>query len=61
MAGCDNAPSHHSGPFSSLCQPLFRHIWIASLFSNLGQLVQGVAAAWAMTQLTTRATAIALN
>lgn len=44
-------------PFSSdilqpLRQPLFRRIWSASLLSNLGILIQGVGAAWAMTQLT---------
>lgn len=34
-----------------LRQPVFRRIWIASLFSNFGLLVQGVGAAWAMTRL----------
>lgn len=34
-----------------LRQPLFRRIWSASLLSNLGILIQGVGAAWAMTQL----------
>ncbi|MGZ3311641.1 MAG: MFS transporter, partial [Xanthobacteraceae bacterium] len=27
----------------------FRRIWLASLLSNLGLLIQGVGAAWAMT------------
>jgi len=34
-----------------LRQPVFRRIWTASLFSNLGQQVQAVAAAWTMVQL----------
>lgn len=40
--------------------PLFRRIWLASLFSNLGLLIQGVGAAWAMTELTTAADMVAL-
>lgn len=35
-----------------LREPVFRRIWTASLLSNLGLMVQGVGAAWAMTQLT---------
>lgn len=38
----------------------FRRIWLASLLSNLGILIQGVGAAWAMTQLTSSADQIAL-
>src|SRR5262249_33908172 len=38
----------------------FRRIWLASLLSNLGIMVQGVGAAWAMTQMTTSADKIAL-
>ena len=30
---------------------VFRRIWLASLLSNLGLLIQGVGAAWAMTQM----------
>src|ERR1700749_4511490 len=40
--------------------PTFRRIWLASLCSNLGALVQGVAAAWAMTQMTSSADKVAL-
>ena len=29
--------------------PVYRRIWLASLISNLGLLIQGVGAAWAMT------------
>lgn len=38
----------------------FRRIWLASLLSNLGILIQGVGAAWAMTELTSSADKIAL-
>lgn len=48
------------GPFAPLRHRLFRRIWTASLFSNFGQLIQGVGAAWAMTQLTARADMVAL-
>lgn len=48
----------------SLMAPLgfakFRNIWLASIFSNLGFLIQSVGAAWAMTELTSRATMVAL-
>src|ERR1700749_3277917 len=40
--------------------PTFRRIWLASLCSNLGALVQGVAAAWTMTQMTASADKVAL-
>ncbi|WP_027527315.1 MFS transporter [Bradyrhizobium sp. Ec3.3] len=40
--------------------PTFRRIWLASLFSNLGILIQGVGAAWAMTQMTSSADKVAL-
>lgn len=38
----------------------FRRIWLASLFSNLGILIQGVGAAWAMTEMTSVAGMVAL-
>ena len=44
-------------PFRS---PVFRRIWIASLLSNLGLFIQGVGAAWAMTQMTNSAEMVAL-
>jgi len=31
--------------------PLFRRLWVATLVSNFGTLIQGVGAAWLMTQL----------
>jgi MFS family permease len=39
---------------------IFRRIWLASLLSNLGLLIQGVGAAWAMTQMTSSADNVAL-
>src|SRR5689334_13997517 len=39
---------------------IFRRIWFASVLSNLGLLIQGVGAAWAMTQMTTSADKVAL-
>jgi len=45
------APLRHS---------IFRRIWLASLLSNLGLLIQGVGAAWAMTQMTAAADKVAL-
>ncbi|WP_407121197.1 MFS transporter [Bradyrhizobium sp. STM 3561] len=40
--------------------PTFRRIWLASLLSNLGILIQGVGAAWAMIQMTSSADKVAL-
>jgi len=48
------------GMLSPLGHPAFRWIWVASLFSNLGWLIQGVGAAWIMTQLTAKADLVAL-
>jgi len=39
-----------SAPFKST---VFRALWVATLFSNIGTLIQVVAAAWLMTSLTT--------
>ena len=50
-AGHIAAPLRHS---------VFRRIWLASLLSNLGLLIQGVGAAWAMTQMTASADKVAL-
>jgi MFS family permease len=38
--------------FSPFRHPVYRAIWIANLFSNLGATIQSVAAAWLMTELT---------
>lgn len=39
---------------------VFRRIWLASLLSNLGLMINGVGAAWAMTQMTSSADMVAL-
>lgn len=36
---------------AALRQPVFRAVWIGSLFSNFGLLVQGVGAAWLMAEI----------
>ena len=51
-------PSH--GIIAPLRFPVFRRIWIASLLSNLGLLIMGVGAAWAMTRMTASANMVAL-
>jgi MFS family permease len=43
-----------------LREPVFRRIWISSLFSNLGQQMQAVAAAWTMLQITHKADLVAM-
>jgi predicted MFS family arabinose efflux permease len=43
-----------------LRHPVFRRIWLASLLSNLGLMIQGVGAAWAMTQMASSADKVAL-
>src|SRR5437868_474091 len=53
------SPADHSIT-APLKYPVFRRIWLASLLSNLGLLIQGVGAAWAMTQMTTAADMVAL-
>ena len=51
------APDSITAP---LRHPVFRRIWLASLVSNLGILIQGVGAAWAMTQMASSADKVAL-
>ena len=48
------------GVAAPLRHPVFRRIWLASLLSNLGLLIQAVGAAWAMTQMTSDADKVAL-
>ena len=54
-----SADSDHSIT-APLRHAVFRRIWLASLLSNLGLLIQGVGAAWAMTQMTSSADKVAL-
>src|SRR2546430_3681555 len=55
----ESATSDHSIP-APLRYPVSRPIWLASLLSTLGLLIQGVGAAWAMTQMTPSADKVAL-
>lgn len=48
------------GIMAPLRYTVFRRIWLASLLSNLGLLIQGVGAAWAMTQMAASADKVAL-
>lgn len=48
------------GIMAPLGHSVFRRIWLASLLSNLGILIQGVGAAWAMTQMASSADKVAL-
>ncbi|MCG6204680.1 MFS transporter [Rhodopseudomonas sp. HC1] len=48
------------GVAAPLRYALFRRIWLASLLSNLGLMINGVGAAWAMTQMTSSADKVAL-
>jgi MFS family permease len=58
------ASKAHTVSADGIAAPLrhitFRRIWLASLLSNLGVLIQGVGAAWAMTQMTPSADKVAL-
>lgn len=49
-----------NGVTAPLRHALFRRIWLASLLSNLGLMINGVGAAWAMTQMTSSADMVAL-
>jgi MFS family permease len=59
-----DAPKRSPFAADSIAAPLrhsvFRRIWLASLVSNLGILIQGVGAAWAMTQMASSADKVAL-
>src|SRR6185436_5587976 len=57
-AKAEGAPA--KGVFAPLRHAVFRRIWTASLLSNLGLLIMGVGAAWAMTQMTSSADKVAL-
>ncbi|MGB5902382.1 MAG: MFS transporter [Xanthobacteraceae bacterium] len=54
------APPSQNGLAAPLRIKLFRRIWLASLLSNLGLMIQSVGAAWAMTQMTSAADKVAL-
>ncbi len=53
-------PARSGGTFAALREVTFRRIWISSLFSNFGQLILGVGAAWEMTRLSNSPGMVAL-
>lgn len=53
-------PSGTDGITAPLHDPTFPRIWFASLLTNLSILIQGVGAAWAVTQMTSSAGQVAL-
>jgi MFS family permease len=56
----DTAEAGGNSAFAPLREPTFRRIWTASLFSNFGQLILGVGAAWEMTRLSDDPAMVAL-
>ena len=55
-----DSPKRADSITAPLRHAVFRRIWLASLLSNLGILIQGVGAAWSMTQMTAEADKVAL-
>lgn len=51
---------HPSSPFVPFQQPIFRAVWIATVVSNFGGLIQAVAASWLMTTIAPSPDLIAL-
>ncbi|HUD28673.1 MAG TPA: MFS transporter [Novosphingobium sp.] len=62
-AGAEQGPvadEADGGAFAPLRERTFRNIWVASLFSNFGQLFLGVGAQWEMTRLSNSPSMVAL-
>ena len=51
---------HRISPLAPFKHDIFRTIWIASLASNFGGLIQSVGAAWLMTSISSSANMVAL-
>lgn len=56
----DAQPRRQASLAAPLAVPVFRRIWLASLLSNFGLLIQGVGAAWSMVQMHAPADIVAL-
>ena len=56
----DAPKSQRASLLAPLRNPTFRAIWVATLASNFGGLIQAVGAAWMMTTITTSANMVAL-
>ncbi|MBT2186367.1 MFS transporter [Sphingobium nicotianae] len=59
-APASSPPSAAPAPVSPLSVPIFRAVWVASMASNFGGLIQSVGASWMMTSLGGSAEMIAL-
>jgi MFS family permease len=53
-------PPESTSPFVPFQQPVYRALWIATLVSNFGALIQGVAASWLMTEIAASPDMVAL-
>ena len=60
MPPTESRPGQRDGALAPFASRDFRMLWSATLVSNFGGLIQAVAAAWMMTQLTDSPTLIAL-
>jgi len=54
------SPTPSPGPWSPLGVRMFRWLWLAALFSNIGTWIHEVAAGWLMTELSTSRLMVAL-
>ena len=56
----DSNVRNHQSMWAPLSVPVFRALWLASTFSNIGTFMQDVGAAWLMTSLTISPVMVAL-
>src|ERR1700733_15179916 len=56
----DTTARTHQSMWAPLSVPIFRALWLASTFSNIGTFMQDVGAAWLMTSLTISPVMVAL-
>lgn len=56
----DSLPAQRNSSLAPLSHPVFRAVWLASLVSNFGALIQGVGSAWLMTSIATSDGMVAL-
>ncbi|MFV0295992.1 MAG: MFS transporter [Hyphomicrobiaceae bacterium] len=59
-SGAEGKASRKGGTFTPLKHGVFRNMWAASVFSNLGLFILGVGAAWDMTKMSGSASMVAL-
>jgi hypothetical protein len=50
-SGSQGAPATNTSAWTPLREPLFRAFWLATLFANIGALMQQAGGAWLMTDL----------